>query len=157
MKPLKQAVYSSRTADKFVVRLPDGMREKIAEVARQHHRSMNSEIIARLERSMLDETSADEALPPSHIEELAAKLDMQPWAPQIGQVVRRRDSREILGVIKEFSLSDNGLMASCEIKEDGDIRKSHQPVGILELVDIFEVIELSSGTVHRALERIAAK
>jgi plasmid stability protein len=157
MKPLKQAVYSSRTADKFVVRLPDGMREKIAEVARQHHRSMNSEIIARLERSMLDETSADEALPPSHIEELAAKLDIQPWAPQVGQVVRRRDSREILGVIKGFELSSNGLMANCEIKEDGDIRKSCQAVGLLELVDIFEVIELSSGTVHRALERIAAK
>ena len=33
MLPLKQAIYSSRTADKFVVRLPDGMRERIAEVA----------------------------------------------------------------------------------------------------------------------------
>jgi Arc-like DNA binding domain. len=50
MRPLKQAIYSSRTADKFVVRLPDGMRERIAEVARNHHRSMNSEIIARLNR-----------------------------------------------------------------------------------------------------------
>lgn len=46
--------YTSRTADKFVVRLPDGMREHIAEVAKQHHRSMNSEIIARLEHSLLD-------------------------------------------------------------------------------------------------------
>lgn len=26
--------YSSRTADKFVVRLPEGMRDRIAEVAR---------------------------------------------------------------------------------------------------------------------------
>lgn len=43
---------SSRTADKFVVRLPDGMRERIAEVAHGHHRSMNSEIIARLKRSL---------------------------------------------------------------------------------------------------------
>lgn len=46
--------YTSRTADKFVVRLPNGMREHIAEVAKQHHRSMNSEIIARLEHSLLD-------------------------------------------------------------------------------------------------------
>lgn len=52
MRPLKQAIYSSRTADKFVVRLPEGMREKLAEVARNHHRSMNSEIISRLEDSM---------------------------------------------------------------------------------------------------------
>jgi predicted transcriptional regulator len=49
MKPTKQAVYSSRTADKFVVRLPDDMREKIAELARKHHRSMNSQIINWLE------------------------------------------------------------------------------------------------------------
>ncbi len=50
---MKQATFSSRTADKFVVRLPDGMRERIADVARNHHRSMNSEIIARLERSLI--------------------------------------------------------------------------------------------------------
>jgi hypothetical protein len=54
---MKQATYSSRTADKFVVRLPDGMRERIADVARNHHRSMNSEIIARLEQSMIQEGS----------------------------------------------------------------------------------------------------
>ena len=54
---MKQASYSSRTAEKFVVRLPEGMRERIAGVARNHHRSMNSEIIARLERSLIQEGS----------------------------------------------------------------------------------------------------
>ncbi|MDO9623659.1 MAG: Arc family DNA-binding protein [Pseudomonas sp.] len=62
MRPMKQAIYSSRTADKFVVRLPDGMRERIADVARNHHRSMNSEIIARLEQSMLQESSLGDEL-----------------------------------------------------------------------------------------------
>lgn len=52
---MKQAVFSSRTADKFVVRLPEGMRTRIAEVARHHHRSMNSEIVARLEQSLAHE------------------------------------------------------------------------------------------------------
>lgn len=47
---------NSRTADKFVVRLPDGMREQIAAIAASHHRSMNSEIIGRLE----DSIAADE-------------------------------------------------------------------------------------------------
>lgn len=60
MKPLKQAIYSSRTADKFVVRLPDGMREKIAARARGHHRSMNSEIISVLERELAIELSPEE-------------------------------------------------------------------------------------------------
>ncbi|WP_339462186.1 Arc family DNA-binding protein [Pseudomonas sp. EA_105y_Pfl2_R69] len=59
---MKPALYSSRTADKFVVRLPDGMRERIADVARNHHRSMNSEIIARLEQSMLQEGSLGDDL-----------------------------------------------------------------------------------------------
>jgi len=59
---MKQAVYSSRTADKFVVRLPDGMRERIAEVARNHHRSMNSEIIARLEQTLFQEGVLDDEL-----------------------------------------------------------------------------------------------
>lgn len=57
---MASATYPSATADKFVVRLPDGMRERIAEVARENHRSMNSEIINRLEVSILAESSATE-------------------------------------------------------------------------------------------------
>lgn len=60
---MKQAAFSSRTADKFVVRLPEGMRDRIANVARQHHRSMNSEIIARLEQSLSQDFPQDEDTP----------------------------------------------------------------------------------------------
>ena len=38
--------------EKFVVRLPNGMRRRIADVAKQYHRSMNSEIVSRLESSL---------------------------------------------------------------------------------------------------------
>lgn len=38
------------------------MREQIAEVARNHHRSMNSEIIARLEQSLIQEGALGEEL-----------------------------------------------------------------------------------------------
>ena len=41
----------SREQDKFVLRLPDGLRPRIAAQASENHRSMNSEIIFRLERS----------------------------------------------------------------------------------------------------------
>jgi hypothetical protein len=44
--------YTSRTADKFVVRLPDGLRERINEAAENNHRSMNGEIVARIDGSM---------------------------------------------------------------------------------------------------------
>lgn len=41
-----------RESDKFMLRFPDGMRERIAELAKQNGRSMNAEIIARLESSV---------------------------------------------------------------------------------------------------------
>jgi|SRR5690554_4610725 len=55
MSTAQKLDYSSRTADKFVVRLPLGMRDRIADVSRQNHRSMNSEIISRLEQSLNQE------------------------------------------------------------------------------------------------------
>lgn len=43
---------SAKNAEKFVVRLPRGMRKRIAEAARGYRRSMNSEIVARLEQTL---------------------------------------------------------------------------------------------------------
>jgi hypothetical protein len=40
-----------RGSDQFVVRLPDGMRDYIADAAKANGRSMNAEIVARLEES----------------------------------------------------------------------------------------------------------
>jgi plasmid stability protein len=40
-----------QNADKYIVRLPDGMRDRIAEAAKANNRSMNAEIVARLEES----------------------------------------------------------------------------------------------------------
>lgn len=42
----------SRDQDKFMVRMPEGMRERIAEEAKANGRSMNAEIVARLEQSL---------------------------------------------------------------------------------------------------------
>lgn len=41
----------SRTAEQFVVRFPDGMRDQIAEAAKAAGRSMNAEIVARLQQT----------------------------------------------------------------------------------------------------------
>jgi hypothetical protein len=46
--------YASRTADKFVLRMPEGMRSRIENLASEGHRSMNAEMIMRLERSFID-------------------------------------------------------------------------------------------------------
>lgn len=47
-----QMPYNSRTADKFVLRLPEGLRDRINLAAENNHRSMNGEIIARIDSSL---------------------------------------------------------------------------------------------------------
>lgn len=44
--------YPSRRADQFVIRLPDGWRDTIKDVAAKHHRTMNGEILAAIETGM---------------------------------------------------------------------------------------------------------
>lgn len=41
----------SRKADQFVARFPDGLRERLSEVAKSNGRSMNAEIVTRLQGS----------------------------------------------------------------------------------------------------------
>lgn len=50
----------SRTAEQFVVRFPDGMRDKIANAAKANNRSMNAEIVARLDDSFQVAARTDE-------------------------------------------------------------------------------------------------
>ncbi len=47
--------------EKFVIRLPGGMRSRIAETARANIRSMNSEIVHRLERTAELESALERA------------------------------------------------------------------------------------------------
>ena len=49
MRDLKS--FPSTTQEKFVVRLPDGMRDRIAQAARENGRSMNAEFVGRLAAS----------------------------------------------------------------------------------------------------------
>jgi D-alanyl-D-alanine carboxypeptidase len=50
----------SREQDKFVVRLPEGLRPQIAAIARTNNRSMNGEIISRLQQSLSFEELAQQ-------------------------------------------------------------------------------------------------
>lgn len=44
---------TGRDSDKFMLRFPDGMRDRIAEEAKANGRSMNAEIVARLAASLV--------------------------------------------------------------------------------------------------------
>src|SRR5690242_4891680 len=47
----KKEQYPSDAADKFLLRLPDGMRDEVAKAAAANGRSMNAEIVARLQET----------------------------------------------------------------------------------------------------------
>lgn len=63
----------SRALDKFVLRFPDGMRDRIAAEAKANGRSMNAEIIARLEKTLEDDDLLAELA--QRVERLEAKVD----------------------------------------------------------------------------------
>lgn len=53
----------SQTADKFIVRLPDGMRDQISAAATANGRSMTAEVVLRLEQSFRAEGASPAAGP----------------------------------------------------------------------------------------------
>lgn len=56
------ALPPSRTADKIMIRLPDGMRERLTESATSRGRSVNADVISRIEASFKMEEDAYEGI-----------------------------------------------------------------------------------------------
>ncbi|MDX7753336.1 Arc family DNA-binding protein [Aeromonas caviae] len=61
MMSKKSTVPTSRESDKFVLRMPDGMRGEIAEWAKASGRSMNAEIVYRLRRTFDEDAERAES------------------------------------------------------------------------------------------------
>jgi cell division protein ZapA (FtsZ GTPase activity inhibitor) len=111
---------SSRDADKFVVRLPDGMRDQITDVARTNGRSMNKEIIKRLERTLHEDATG--ILNVDHMEqlgkrckELEARVEELQNEPSVGllkraleQVTRRCEELEGRGPGAQLKIAARG-------------------------------------------------
>ncbi|SOC11227.1 Arc-like DNA binding dprotein [Rhodobacter sp. JA431] len=53
------AIPTNRDSDKFVIRLPEGMRDRIKAAADQNNRSMNAEIVATLGEAYPDPAPFD--------------------------------------------------------------------------------------------------
>ena len=48
---MEKKPYPSETQERFIIRFPDGMRDRITEAAKDANRSMNAEIVSRLQLS----------------------------------------------------------------------------------------------------------
>lgn len=130
MRPSHKTIYSSRTADKFVVRLPDGMRERIAEVAQTSHRSMNSEIVSRLEISLLEDAKQNN--PAININLISG--DIMPvvdaWTPRVGMLICYRLDIKKVGSILDFEAGDDGTIWADLDLLDGN--RVSTPIGHLQ-------------------------
>ena len=79
-----------RGSDKFMLRLPDGMRDELKALAEANKRSMNAEIVARLEASMK-----------AHELDI---LEPQTMLEILGQIIEResRDNKQLRGQISRI-------------------------------------------------------
>lgn len=86
---MKKELPPSRTADQYVLRFPDGMRDRIAEIAKTNGRSMNSEIIARLQTSfeLPENTSSSEML--LEMRRTQLHLELNTASSQLGYLFAR--------------------------------------------------------------------
>jgi hypothetical protein len=77
----------SQETEKFLVRFPKGLRDRIADAAGLYRRSMNSEIVARLEQSL-------DGLPDPRVEQAVEP----PFYPAVERMLRRdlTDEEELL-------------------------------------------------------------
>lgn len=50
--------FPSETQERFIVRFPDGMRDKIADAAKANNRSMNAEIVHRIQATLDSDEAA---------------------------------------------------------------------------------------------------
>ena len=106
--------FPSRKLDKFILRLPDGMRDAIAASAKANNRTMNAEIVQRLQNSFNSkhqvtkassgyEADADERLPEGlleiadYIENVAEDVADQ-IRKQTGQSSGKRSSKVKKGI-----------------------------------------------------------
>ncbi|WP_038214381.1 Arc family DNA-binding protein [Xenophilus azovorans] len=76
-----------QTADKYIVRFPDGMRDRIAEAAKQSNRSMNAEVVARLQASF--------AAPPTAMEGEVFRDLAEARAQTIAAMADAKEAREL--------------------------------------------------------------
>lgn len=69
---MQRKPFPSETQERFIVRFPDGMRDRIAEAAKLNNRSMNAEIVARLEATFAG--NGESAQLPALVEDVAKEF-----------------------------------------------------------------------------------
>ncbi len=115
---MEKKPYPSEMQERFIVRLPDGMRDRIADAAKAAGRSMNAEIVARLQSTFKPEQ---------------AKLDFGPAS--VEEESRPISKKELLQVLNEFVASNDGeVKFKAKVVQDEKPAQKKQKVNKIILV-----------------------
>lgn len=112
----------SRGSDQFVVRFPEGLRDRIRKAADANGRSMNAEIIARLEKSLQDDDQfipneltsevnslRDQIDRVSAVQERATKI-MEAIAKYLGEAAGPNKAQAAVDLAKLLSSQDDDAL-----------------------------------------------
>lgn len=103
LKP-RPLIYDSRTCDKFVVRLPDGMRDMLADTASANNRSMNAEFVTATWWWMERQALLESMLEATHRElQRLQSLQEADVGKTLGMLAQRHpETRAIIQTLKEM-------------------------------------------------------
>ncbi|ROR26563.1 Arc-like DNA binding dprotein [Comamonas sp. BIGb0124] len=93
--------YPSDVADKVLVRLPDGMRDGIKDAAKANGRTMNAEIVARLDTSFTATETSSEIL--SLIATLQFELSQARYREQVQLTERAMVDEIVQGLVQTLA------------------------------------------------------
>lgn len=94
---------AGRDSDQFMVRLPDGMRKQLAEVAERNGRSMNAEVVAALVVYFENQGAASKesqivATALKDLRDRLATLDQK-----VTESIRNADTSELVQLLKKMT------------------------------------------------------
>ena len=99
----------TQNQDKFIARLPPGMRERLKAFSEKNHRSMNAELIAALEHWLILTEDQDEMLnmhePPPTYGHLKSRTDIE---ARINDILREQSRKLKQSLLSVFAEDKNG-------------------------------------------------
>lgn len=151
----------SRTAEQFVVRFPDGMRDRIAEEAKAANRSMNADIVARLQQSFDFESrlkSLDEAFTQFRLDLVEAQAIKK-------NLVLEKDNLE--DSVKRLSSEHRELTRQLNVEHDrvaqleselSDLKAQEARVpDLLREVEVLKSLDAANRTIIKMTEQMAGE
>lgn len=125
---MAKSTFPSDAADKYVVRLPDGMRDRIAEAAKANNRTMNAEIVARLQTTFGPPVFSGEAskvLGTPHMRAIANELteymaaeDLRPVLTRLAEQLADQAIKELRRAVGEQLLQPGAALSQEQVASD---------------------------------------